>query len=194
MTQQERASGSRGRTRQAILDAAIEVLGHNRAATLAEIAVAADVGRTTLHRYFAERADLLAAVSAEGVTRLNRATAQARTADGTGASAVRRLCQEYFDLGDLLGLIFSEPQLIADPAWTRAGDCTGSFVSMVERGHRDGTIDPELPATWVQSVIWSQLYVGWSYAAETDASRHQVLRLVLRTVDGAIAVKPHQRA
>lgn len=61
---------------------------------------------------------------------------------------------------------------------------------MVERGHRDGTIDPELPVDWVQSLIWSQLYAGWSYLAETDASRHEVLRLILRTVDGAIAVRP----
>jgi AcrR family transcriptional regulator len=183
-------SGSRARTRQAIVDAAIEVLGRNPAASLGDIATAADVGRTTLHRYFAERADLLTAVGAEAVARLARATAQARTAEGTGASGVRRLCQEYFDLGDLLSLIFSEPELCADPATGGPAGCDPAFTALVERGHRDGSIDPELPAGWVQSLVWSQLYAGWAYLAETGASRHEVLRLILRTVDGAIAARP----
>jgi TetR/AcrR family transcriptional repressor of lfrA len=182
-------SGSRTRTRQAIVDAAIEVLGRSPAASLGEIATAAEVGRTTLHRYFAERSDLMAAVSAEALARLNRATAQARRNEGTGAAALHRLCQEYFDLGGLLSLIFSEPGLLTAD-WTDVGGCDPEFVAMVERGHRDGTIDPELPAGWVQSLIWSQLYAGWAYLADTGASRHEVLRLILRTVDGAVAAKP----
>ncbi|MFC0505530.1 TetR/AcrR family transcriptional regulator [Micromonospora costi] len=183
-------SGSRARTRQAIVEAAIDLLGRNPAASLGDIAAAAEVGRTTLHRYFTDRADLLRAVSAEASARLERATAQARMADGTGASAVRRLCQEYFDLGTVLSIIFNESLLSADQGWSGAGGCDPAFVAMVERGHRDGTIDPELPVDWVQSLIWSQLYAGWAYRAETGASRHDVLRLVLRTVDGAIAPRP----
>jgi AcrR family transcriptional regulator len=185
---QVQETGSRARTRQAIVDAAIDVLGRNPAAPLSEIAAAAEVGRTTLHRYFAERSDLMAAVSAEALARLSRATVQARMAEGTGAAAIRRLCQEYFDLGGLLSLIFSEPELIAGQ-WEGSGECDPAFVEMVERGHRDGSIDPELPAGWVQSLIWSQLYAGRAYLADTGASRHEVLRLVLRTVEGAVAAK-----
>jgi TetR/AcrR family transcriptional regulator, repressor for lfrA len=48
---------------------------------------------------------------------------------------------------------------------------------------------PELPAAWLQSLIWSQLYAGRSYRADTGTSRHEVLRLIVRTIDGAIAVK-----
>ncbi|MGW0431012.1 TetR/AcrR family transcriptional regulator [Micromonospora sp. NPDC003197] len=182
-----RESGSRVRTRQAIVEAAIEVLGQNSAATLGEIAVAADVGRTTLHRYFPERSDLLAAISAESVARINQAAERARLGEGTGAEALRRLCHEYFDLGDLLSLLFNDPQLAGDPLESDQGGCDPQFAAMVERGHQDGSLDPELPASWLQSVLWSQLYSGWSYLAETGASRHEVLRLVVRTVDKAIA-------
>jgi TetR/AcrR family transcriptional regulator, repressor for lfrA len=183
-------SGSRARTRQAIVDAAIEVLGRHPTASLGEIAIAADVGRTTLHRYFAERSELLSAVGAEALARLNRATAHARMAEGTGASAMRRLCQEYFDLGNLLSLMFTEPGLCADPEWSGPGECDPEFVALVERGHRDGSIDPELPAGWLQSLIWSQLYAGWAYVNESGTSRHEALRLVLRTIEGAIAPRP----
>ena len=41
----------------------------------------------------------------------------------------------------------------------------------------------------MQSLIWSQLYAGWAYLADTGASRHEVLRLLLRTVGGAVAAK-----
>jgi hypothetical protein len=78
---------------------------------------------------------------------------------------------------------------VTDPAWSAGGEGDAQFVALVQRGHRDGTIDPELPPTWMQSLLWSQLYAGWSYLADTGASRHQTLRLVLRTIDGAIAVK-----
>ncbi|WP_223884165.1 TetR/AcrR family transcriptional regulator [Micromonospora craniellae] len=179
-------SGSRARTRQAILQAAIEVLGHNQAASLGEIATAAQVGRTTLHRYFAERSDLLAAVAAEGARRLNEATGRARLADGTGAEALLRLCAEYFDLGDLLSLVFAEPALVEDPVWGTEV-CDDDFYAMIARGHADGSIDPALPAPWLQSVLWSQLYGGWSYLASHEVSRHEALGLVIRTVAGAVA-------
>ena len=53
----------RGRTRKAILDAAMTVLADNPAAPLADIATAADVGRSTVHRYFPERIDLIRALA-----------------------------------------------------------------------------------------------------------------------------------
>lgn len=175
-------TGSRARTRQAILDAAIEVLARNPAAALGDVAVAADVGRTTLHRYFPERVDLLTALREEAAARLDLARTRARIGDDDGAAAVRRLCQEYFDLGDVLSLLFREQVAVEDAP----GGCDGEFEAMVRRGHADGSIDPELPASWIQSLIWSQLYAGWSYLAEHRVSRHDTLRLVLRCVSGAV--------
>ena len=182
-------SGSRTRTRQAIVDAAIGVLSRNPAAPLGDVAAAANVGRTTLHRYFAERADLITALRVEAVDRLCQATARARVAEDTGATAIRRLCQEYFDLGDVLSLIFNEQLQLSDADWQHAAQCDTAFVEMVERGHRDGTVDPELPSSWIQSLIWSQLYAGWSYLREQGVSRHDALRLILRSIEGAVRVR-----
>ncbi|MFC6567543.1 TetR/AcrR family transcriptional regulator [Actinoplanes utahensis] len=172
-------TGSRARTRQAILDAAIEVLSRNPAAPLGDVAAAADVGRTTLHRYFPERSDLIAALKEEAGRRLDQAGMRARVEEDTGAAALRRLCQEYFDLGDTLSLLFQEQVSF------EAG-CDDEVESMVRRGHADGSIDPELPPVWVQSLMWSHLYAAWSYLAETGASRHDTLRLLLRCVEGAV--------
>ncbi len=180
-------TASRARTRQAIIDAAISVLGKNLSAPLSDVATAADVGRTTLHRYYPERSDLIKAIKAESVLRLNRAAERARLQEGTGAEALRRLCEEYFEVGDVLSLVFSEQQFLTEADWCQLGDGEGDgFAAMVERGHRDGSIDPELPASWLESMLWSQLYAAWSYAAESGESRHHVLRLTVRTLTGAV--------
>ena len=55
-------SATKVRTRRAILDAAVGALARDASASLAEVASAAGVGRTTVHRYFPERADLLRAL------------------------------------------------------------------------------------------------------------------------------------
>jgi AcrR family transcriptional regulator len=181
-----RESGSRARTRQAIIDAAVEVLARNPAASLGDVAAAANVGRTTLHRYFAERADLMTALREEAELRLIQAHLRARVTDDTGAAAIRRLCQEYFDLGDILSLMFTE-QLAADTRSPETARCDGEFEAMISRGHHDGSVDRELPSSWVISLMWSQLYAGWAYMAEHGVTRHEALRLVLRSIAGAVA-------
>ncbi|WP_250028788.1 TetR/AcrR family transcriptional regulator [Paractinoplanes maris] len=175
-------SGVKNRTRQAIIDAAIDLLAGNPACSLGDIAAAAQVGRTTLHRYFAERADLLAAVSAEGGERLVRAATLADLERGTGAEALLRLCREYFDLGSLLSLMFAG----------QGGECwesqdEGGLLRVIERGRADGSIDPALPPDWVLALLWSQLYAAWEYRAQRqDASRHHVLDLLTRTLSNAL--------
>ncbi|BCJ68791.1 TetR/AcrR family transcriptional regulator [Polymorphospora rubra] len=193
-------SATRARTRQAIIDAAIGLLAQNRAAPLGEIATAAGVGRTTLHRYFADRAELLAAIDVEGDLRLEQAITRARLDEGTGAEALLRLCQEYFELGDLLSLMFGEQQATADASCfgpdeagpaaggsEPAGLSTPAFEAAVRRGHHDGSIDPGLPAYWLESILWAHLYTAWSFTTQGNLTRYEVLRLTLRTLDGAIA-------
>src|SRR5918995_1052203 len=66
-------SGVRDTTRRAILGAAASVLARDRAATLAEIAEAAGVGRSTLHRHFADREELVAAAVEDSLAALGQA-------------------------------------------------------------------------------------------------------------------------
>jgi TetR/AcrR family transcriptional repressor of lfrA len=178
-------TGSRARTRQAILDAAVEVLARNPSATLGDVAVAADVGRTTLHRYFPERSDLIDALHELADDRLEQATSRARLGDGPAVAALQRLCREYFDLGDVLSLLFRD-QVNCEVTEGEASACDESFDALIRRGHADGSIDAELPALWIQSLLWSQLYAGWSYMAEHGVSRHEALRLVERCVGSAV--------
>ena len=182
------------RTRQSIVTAAIETWAEDRNATLAQIAAAADVGRSTLHRYFADRAELLTAVDQECQRRFVVATERARPGDGSGLEACHRLCQEYLELGPVLGLIFADNASVDPDSWSASAGEAGRvpsedddpFAEAVLRGHRDRTVDPELPVGWAVTALWMLLYSAWLYSSTGQASRREVSVLLVRTVAGAI--------
>ncbi|GAA1725857.1 TetR/AcrR family transcriptional regulator [Isoptericola hypogeus] len=180
---QDVEKGARARTRRAIVDAAVRELARDASVSLGQIADAASVGRTTLHRYFPERSDLLEAVRAETTARLDEAHARARLDEGTAREALRRLCPEYLLLGDLLTLLFTGvlPESVIDEA---ADD---PLLALVARGREDGSIDPALDDAWVIGTLWAQLYLAWATLCEAGTARHDVVQMLMRTVDKAVA-------
>ncbi len=180
-------SGTRARTRRAILDAGVRVLSQQSGASLGEVAAAAGVGRTTMHRYFPERADLLAGITNDLLEQVAAATERARPEAGPAVAALERLCQAYFTLGDGLLLSLNEPHLFTDPAWQEQSEPDRALLRLVERGHAEGTIDPELSPEWVQTVLWSLLYAAWMHARDSDVPDLDALAVCLRTLRKAVA-------
>lgn len=180
-------TGARARTRRAILDAAVTVLSGNATASLSEVAQAAEVGRTTLHRYFPERSDLLQALGQESVAAVVLAIERSRPDDGTGLEALQRMCHELFELGDLLMMVFNQPQFAELLDWESAPWADKAQEAVVLRGHRDGSIDPDLPQAWVVNLVWTLLYSGWSYVTEQKATKHEALELTLRCLTRSVS-------
>lgn len=181
-------TGVRARTRRTIVAAAVDVLARDRGASLADVAAAAEVSRTTLHRYFPERADLLAAVVEDVLLRVVGATERARLDHGPAPAALERACREYFELDSALTVLFGEAIEIADADWER---CTTSperdIGAAVARGHADGTIDAEMTASWIENLVWALLYTAWTHVREHDVPRQASLELCLRSLRKAIA-------
>lgn len=183
-------TGVQARTRRAILDAAVHTLSVNFTAPLAEVAAAAGVGRTTLHRYFPERGDLLEAITTDTLERTAAATERARLDDGPALAALERFCQEQFELGDTLMLLFNEPRLMTGPAWEEETESDRAALAVIARGQADGTIDPAMPPAWIQQLIWSLLYTAWWHARTNEAPKHEALSLCLRTVRRVVTPDP----
>ncbi|MBE2316757.1 TetR/AcrR family transcriptional regulator [Solirubrobacter sp. CPCC 204708] len=178
-------SRTRTRTRRAILDAAVTVLARDAGASLGEVASAAGVGRTTVHRYFAERADLLRALIDYANERVGEATARAELTHGSAADALARLCREYFELGDVLTVMFTgaignmedEPEQPHDR----------ELVALIHRGREEGTLDPALSEAWTLSMLWALLYTAWSLMREQSMPRHEALDQCLVCLHKAVA-------
>lgn len=191
-------SGSKTRTRSAIIDAAIRALNEDPQASMAGIAAEAQVGRTTLHRYFPERSDLMEAVASEGIMRFEQATKNARLEKGTAFEALQRLCYEYMQLSELLRLIFngSEAAVLLWEKWGNTAECSESdraLAALVERGHREKSFNPQFTHEWVVNVWWSMLYASVSYIYESHHTRHETLELMTKTLESALKAPTESR-
>lgn len=177
-------SAARARTRRAILEAATALLSAEKSASLADVAQAAHVGRTTLHRYFPERADLVEAIGAEAVERTRAAITAARLDDGDPAAALRRLAFEYFDLGPWYMVLFNEMSDGEPEFWAEAEEAEEPVRALLRRGQADGVVDDQLSVSWLVRTLWWMLFNAWSMAAEGEVSRADALRMALRSIEG----------
>lgn len=180
-------SGTRNRTRRAILRAACSVLARRWSATLGEIADAAEVSRTTLHRYFPDRETLIRAAVDDAVEAVGSSTAAASIEDGTPAEAMRRLVAAMVEVGDRLMFLFGDPRVLEVCGVNRAdAPLEDAVVSLVRRGQDEGAFDPGVSPVWIRHVLWALVYTGLEEAESGRLPRHGVATTVIRTLEHGI--------
>lgn len=172
-------TGARGRTRAAILGAAVDVLSDDPAASLADIASAADVGRSTLHRYFPERMDLIKAVARHVHALSNASMEHAEPDCGPPVEALRRVVEGQLDLGPIVNFVYSDPTIAADPEMRAHLD--GGDEKIVEILDRLADVGPTSPTQWPRRVFWALLQAG--YEAMRDGNpRVQVVDAIMASL------------
>lgn len=176
-------TSARERTRRAILDAAVATFAKSPNASLTEVAEKARVGRTTLHRYFPERSVLITAVGRLTEQAVADASKRARLADGTGLDAVLRLCQEYFELSDVLTVIFFTSGVYDETTSYLSDD---DAIAAIERGHDDSSIDAALDASWILNMMWALLYAAVDHVNRGSAGRMHAQTQALTSLRKAI--------
>ena len=180
----------RSRTRGAILAAAASVLARDRAATLPDIAEAAGVGRTTLHRYFPDRESLIEAAVEDSIQAIYQSVAEAALHQGPSMDAMRRAVAAMVAVGDRLMFVFGDPRLLQG---YRAPDGvvppSDPVLDLIERGQAEGAFDPEVSASWIQHVLWVLVYRGCEDADRGELSRHGITATVIRTLENGIHVR-----
>jgi len=182
------SSGTPDATRETVLRAAATLLATDSGASLAEIASAAGVGRTTVHRAFPTRADLLTALALDAVAHLREALDSARLDDGAVPDVLERVIDAVLPLADQLRFLDAGPEVwdlpqLQDAWWS----LTTSLDALVERGQREGSVRPDVPAEVIVEAFTGMLWSVWQgvhdgRVAPATASRH-VVTLAL----GAIA-------
>ncbi|MEU6700406.1 TetR/AcrR family transcriptional regulator [Pseudonocardia sp. NPDC046786] len=179
MTVEDQESPTRERTRRAILRAAIGALSCNPGAALGEIAETAGVARSTLHRYYPDRAALSAGVEAFVTAEYSDAIRRARPDDGTGLAAYTRLCAELIDGREIFAWWLRGETEEETPA---ESDDDRLVAGIVHRGHADGSIDRELDADWLVGHIWCGLFAAFHLPEPAGRSPRETREMCLRTL------------
>jgi AcrR family transcriptional regulator len=180
----------RSRTRGAILAAAAVVLARDRAATLPDIAEAAGVGRTTLHRYFPDRESLIEAAVEDSIQAISQSVAEAALDQGPPMDAMRRAVAAMVAVGDRLMFVFGDPRVLQGYR-APAGVVPPSdpVLDLIKRGQAEGAFDPEVSASWIQHVLWVLVYRGCEDADSGELPRHGITATVIRTLENGIHMR-----
>jgi AcrR family transcriptional regulator len=166
-------------TRPPLLDVAAEVLVADPAASLAEVAEAAGIGRTTLHKHYATRDDLLRAVGHRAVDLWQQALAQ--VADGPDGG-LRALSTSMVVVGSQLGFLWRTPALHRDQALKQRSDAMqDATLAVLRRAQDRGALDPATPDWWLLDTFFSLIYVAAESVADGDLAANDAPGLVTRT-------------
>lgn len=172
------------RTQRDVVTAAIEVWATDNAASLGEVAARAGVGRTTLNRYFPDRAQLVRAVQDECRSRYVAAVTRSRPEEGSGRDALLRICTELIQLGPVLGLVFADNALVDPDTWFDEDDPLGVSIA---RAYDDGSVAADLPPDWVGTLVWTTLYAAHLVIASGTRTWHEAAGLLTRTLTSSLA-------
>ncbi|TWD73033.1 TetR family transcriptional regulator [Kribbella amoyensis] len=190
-------SGSRSRTRRAILDAAVRVSAQRRNPSLADIAAEANVARSTLHRYFADRAELVQAVADDLLVTFGRVIADAQLEEGPPRAALQRLLTGYFELAEQIYFLFNEPSFNTPEPGTeveqffgKLDEVTRPVEALIVRGQEAGVIAPNLTVDWIMRLLLWMVYIGWEAVEEKALSRLSAPATMLQTIETGILTPP----
>ncbi|MGE2729268.1 TetR/AcrR family transcriptional regulator [Mycolicibacterium vaccae] len=173
--------------REQLLRAAADFLGRRPNATLDEIAAAVGVSRATLHRNFAGKPALLAALDDLAVAEMRRALEVADLQRGSATEALRRLVTACEPVSPFLLLLYSQTQEHdvenALQAWAEAD---AAISELFERGQRSGEFRPDLSAAWLTEALYNLVSgAAWAIQNGRVARRdftHMIVELMLNGV------------
>lgn len=168
------SSGDGGRADQ-LVAAALTVLNADPAASMAQIATAAGVGRATLHRHFASREDLITEIGDRSIRRweasLLASGAPALAGDASGSSAapdaaalraaLEELVGRYVqDAGDF-GFALTNPEIERHPDFReRCLALIAIETRVFASAQRVGVLRDDVPTEWIGHVLFGLLRSG----------------------------------
>jgi len=147
------------RTRRQILEAAARILGKDPSASMSEVAAAAGVGRTTVHRQFGSREELLVALALEAIDQLTEALTEARPGEGPAPEALARIAESVFPMANEFRYLDLGPELWELPQLKdRWYSVERALDEVVKRGQREGHLRADLPAALIADLFASALW------------------------------------
>jgi AcrR family transcriptional regulator len=179
-------------SRAAVLDAAVEVLVADPSASLSEVAEAAGIGRTTLHKHFATRDDLLRAVAHRSIDRWEQvmAAAIAASADADDGG-LRALAEAMISVGAHLAFLWR------NPLFDRTADVGKRWKSVepmalivLERAQAAGHVRAGVPGYWLLHTFQAMVYVAAESIYDGDLAPNAAPDLVVATFLAGVGPVP----
>jgi len=176
--------------RTSLLDVAAEVLVADPAASLAEVAEAAGIGRTTLHKHYATRDDLLCAVGHRAIDLWEHAVAGAGGSDGPDGG-LRGLVAAMIPIGPQLAFLWRTP---AFDHLSELGErwlaVETRCLAVLERAKDLGCLAADVPDWWLLQMLYSVVYMAAESVGAGKLAPLDAPGLALGTFLHGLAARP----
>jgi AcrR family transcriptional regulator len=186
------AAGAGRRGRPSVLDVAAEVLVADPAASLAEVAAAAGIGRTTLHKHYATREDLLCAVGHRAIDLWEQAVDAAGGA-GDRDGGLRALAGALIAIGPQLAFLWRTPVFDhikdLDNRWIAAEQ---RCVTVLKRAQDHGLLAAGLPEWWLMQTFYAVIYTAAESVQAGKLAPLDAPDLALRTFLHGVGAAPKE--
>ncbi|WP_246149500.1 TetR/AcrR family transcriptional regulator [Nonomuraea turkmeniaca] len=171
------------RTVRAILEAAERVLSKNPAASMEQIAEAAGVARTTVHRRFASREALVDAMAAWATRKFAEAVESAHPESTPPLVALYQVTASVLKVKSDWGFAMSRA-LSDDPEVARVhADVEERCDRLFRRAQAAGVLRADVDTGWARRVYYALIHeAAQSRDAEPDALATRVVDTLLRGV------------
>jgi AcrR family transcriptional regulator len=169
----------------AILETATRVLAASPTATLADVARAAGISRTTLFMRFATRDELLLALAVDAIDHIDAAILAARITDASQdpVVALADLTEAMMPLGARLGYLLRERSLDENEElqerWSRIDR---TITDAVRRAQAADRVRADLPALWVSDAWFWLVVAAWEGVEAGRIAPVDGARLVITTL------------
>lgn len=176
--------------------AAARVLAQHPSASLGDIAAVIGIGRTTLHRMFPTRRDLLVAVAHDAIDHLaviyRKAGLGSEFADGPEVlGALERVVKEMIPLGASLLFLLRSSELADDGTLdARITALDRPLHGAIAAGQRLDAISADLPAWWAFDMLMASVYVAWEQIEAGRLAPLDAPALVMRTWVRGVGATP----
>ena len=161
-------------------------LVHHPSATMQDLAVAVGSSRSTLHRRFPRRDDLIEAIASQALSSFKRMWAAQQSerwfSDGTvdAATTLTGYVTDLIELGPQLLYIVRASALLPETA-PELMAMDAELEDAMRRGQRTGALDPALPAVWLAESLHALVFAAWEQVAVGRLAPRDATRSVITT-------------
>ncbi|WP_420590464.1 TetR/AcrR family transcriptional regulator [Bacterioplanoides sp.] len=179
------------RSRQALLDAGIQLLLKNPGASLSQVAEHAGVGRATLYRHFDTREQLIQEIAQDALIQTEELMVPIREAELSGRETVEKMFHALMPMADRFHFLLSLWSIAGDDAEVQQiyNQQLQDLYLLVERMRAEGQVSSGLTTDWVLVTIDTLIYAGWWLIAEGKCTPESAADQALITLFQGITPK-----
>lgn len=169
-----------------ILDIATKVLLADPSASLGDVAKAAGIGRTTLHKRYPTRHDLVLALAGEALDVIDEAMADIDLR-GPAPEVLEALVTALVPLGPRLEFLLRFPGLENDQRLAARMEVMDKpVIDFVRDAQEGGALRADLPTWWVANALYAGIHSAWEAIAAGRLAPLDAPELVLTTLSRGI--------